>query len=120
MPLGKAVAQGSHGSMMFLTKRLQDLNGSSLDVFSQFTPNEWEWIRGSFTKIVLEVKSEQELLDLHQKAVDAGLESHVVLDSGKTHTKGVPTNTVCAIGPDDSDKINLITGHLRPYLQGSG
>ena len=116
MPLGKAVAQGAHASMMFITKRLQKMPDAYTP--AEFSSEEWDWINGIFTKIVLEVKSEAELLALHFKALAANLESHVVLDCGKTHTKGVATNTCCAIGPADSDKINAITGHLRPYLQG--
>lgn len=116
MPFGKAISQGAHASMMFMTKRIQNLpEYIAQDLFSS---EEWEWVNGIFTKIVLEVKSEEELLALHEKAIASNLESHVVLDCGKTHTKGVATNTCCAIGPADSDKINAITGHLRPYLQG--
>lgn len=131
MPYGKAIAQGSHSSIMFLTKIIQNLAAMSFweriefafcMIFSNqfkllFTPNEWEWVNGTFTKVCLEVKSESELLELHEKALNLGLLSNLVLDSGKTHTKGVPTHTCVAIGPDDSDKINQVTGHLRPYLQ---
>lgn len=45
-------------------------------------------------------------------AEEAGIETHLITDSGKTEFHGVPTNTVVALGPDDSDKIDKITGDL--------
>jgi peptidyl-tRNA hydrolase len=34
-------------------------------------------------------------------------------DSGKTEFPGEPTNTCLAIGPDDADKIDAVTGELQ-------
>ena len=131
MPYGKAIAQGSHASMMFLTLVFQRLKNMSYferlkfavsltfkNSFEDlFTPHQWNWISGSFTKVVLEVKSEEQLQELYEKALSLGLPTNIVLDSGKTHTKGVATYTCVAIGPCDPDLINQVTGHLRPYLQ---
>ena len=57
--------------------------------------------------------SEEELIEIHDRALEAGLEVHLITDSGKTEFHGEPTNTCLAIGPDEADKINAITGHLQ-------
>jgi PTH2 family peptidyl-tRNA hydrolase len=73
-----------------------------------------DWMNGHFTKICVYVNSEQELLDIHQKAVDAGLPASLIKDAGFTEFKE-PTFTSVAIGPDDPEKIDLITGQLPLY-----
>lgn len=118
MRRGKEIAQGSHASISFLVKRLEYAE-KMLNAHSYhgplFSKAEHQWIEGSFTKVCLQVNSEQELLDIHQKALDAGLVSHLITDAGRTEFNGVPTITCCAIGPDIDDRINPITGHLTLY-----
>ena len=67
---------------------------------------------GAFAKVCCRVESEDDLTEIHDKAVDAGLEVHLITDSGKTECHGQPTNTCLAIGPDDAEKIDEITGDL--------
>ncbi len=74
-----------------------------------------QWLEGSFVKICVTVESEQELLDLRDKADKASIPFALITDSGLTYFKNVPTNTVLAIGPANSEKIDLITGHLKLY-----
>ena len=50
---------------------------------------------------------------IKEEADNAGIECHLITDSGKTEFNGVPTNTCLAIGPDYVDEINKITGHLN-------
>jgi PTH2 family peptidyl-tRNA hydrolase len=76
------------------------------------TPIE-DWLSGSFTKICVSVDSEQELLNIHDKAQAAGLNVCLITDSGKTEFNGVPTITCLAIGPELSVDIDKITGHLK-------
>jgi PTH2 family peptidyl-tRNA hydrolase len=71
-----------------------------------------QWLTGGMTKICLRIDSEQELLDLYQKAKDVGLEVHLITDAGLTEFKE-PTRTCLAIGPDLADKIDKITGELK-------
>tara|TARA_Y100000310_G_scaffold266673_1_gene278287 strand:+ start:778 stop:1041 length:264 start_codon:yes stop_codon:yes gene_type:complete len=71
-----------------------------------------QWFQSSFAKIVLYVESEEELLTIKKNAEEAGIETHLITDSGKTEFHGIPTNTVVALGPDDSDKIDKVTGDL--------
>ena len=110
MRRGKQIAQGSHASMSFICRRLQSSNSVSLNDFNQ---EQRAWLTGAFAKICCRVNSEEELMDIHDKAITAGLEVHLITDSGKTEFHGQPTRTCLAIGPDFSDRIDPITGHLE-------
>lgn len=121
MRKGKMIAQGSHASMMFMTKRLEFglciVSETRAEIperaLGDFNEDEREWMQGKFTKVVVGIGSEAELLELHKQAEEAGLTSHYVVDEGLTEFKGVPTITALAIGPDRSSKIDKITGHLK-------
>lgn len=115
MRRGKEIAQACHSSISFLTRRIQRVIDDGRNIIKSLSKAELAWIRSGFAKICLQVNSEDELRDLHQKAKEAGLESHLVIDSGKTEFGGVPTVTCLAIGPDQCDKIDIITGHLKLY-----
>jgi len=118
MRRGKEIAQGSHASMAFLVEQLTRA-GFNDEKAQNFTVTlstvEKAWLGKGMAKVCLRVNSEQELLHYHQQALDAGLASHLIKDSGRTEFKGQPTYTACAIGPDDSQKIDMITGELVPY-----
>ena len=55
------------------------------------------------------------MIVLAEKAKEAGLEYHLITDSGRTEFDGVPTLTALAIGPDKIEKIDKITGELKLY-----
>lgn len=110
MRRGKEIAQACHASIAFLTRQLQG-SRSSVKVGEAAR----EWIESNFAKICLQVNSEEELMEIKAKAECAGLEVHLVTDSGLTEFDGVPTKTCLAIGPDYSDKINPVTGSLKLY-----
>jgi len=110
MRRGKQIAQGAHASMCFICRRLQEAAPVSLD---DFTEAQRAWLTGSFAKVCCRVDSEEELVEVHDKAVEAGLEVHLITDSGKTEFHGEPTRTCLAIGPDEADKIDAVTGHLQ-------
>jgi len=106
---GKMCTQAAHASL----KAILDLcyrNGDllTLNMDDRIKP----WIEGLFKKICVSVNSEQELLDVYQQAIDAGLICSLIRDSGLTEFNGIPTLTVVAVGPDRSDKIDPITGKL--------
>lgn len=124
MRRGKEIAQGSHASMAFLVRRLNaagSLGGpapavageSPLD--SLFTSAELLWMRGGMAKICLQVASEADLVSLHDRARASGLTAELIRDSGKTEFGGVPTLTCLAIGPDEADKVDAVTGGLKLY-----
>lgn len=110
MRKGKMIAQGSHASMAFLSRRVFDAEGKTC--VPQFNDYELDWFNNSFAKVCVRVDSEEELLEIFEKAKSAKLEVHLIKDSARTEFKE-PTNTCLAIGPDDCDKIDTITGHLK-------
>ena len=110
MRRGKQIAQGAHASMSFICRRLQENGTVSMNDFSDA---ERTWLTGGFAKICCRVDSEDELMELHDRASEAGLEVRLITDSGKTEFHGQPTNTCLAIGPDEAKKIDEITGHRQ-------
>jgi len=110
MRRGKQIAQGAHASMSFLTRKLQSKSSICMD---DFTPNEQTWIMGSFAKVCVRCNSEEELMAIHDKAIEMGLEVQLITDSGRTEFHGQPTRTCLAIGPDEASRIDRVTGHLE-------
>ncbi len=121
MPRGKEIAQGSHASMSFLVRRMVDKFDNSTEHFirdideQDFSNAEIEWLTGKFTKVTLQVSTDEELVKVYEDAKAAGLEAHIVKDLGATVFHGVPTNTAVAIGPDYADRIDPVTKHLKLY-----
>ena len=117
MRRGKEIAQGSHASMDFLIEPLREIlreEGASQATLN-FSPAEIHWIVKGMAKICLQVASEEEMLRYHEAALAAGLKSFTIRDSGRTEFHGVPTYTACAIGPDEAEKIDAVTGGLTLY-----
>ncbi len=122
MRKGKFAAQCAHAAMKVLLDRMEFRvyaekskiweNTSVLSMMILDTEPLYHWLRGSFTKIVVGVNSEEELMEIKGKADAAGILTALVIDAGRTEFHGVPTKTAIAVGPDWSDKIDLITGHL--------
>jgi PTH2 family peptidyl-tRNA hydrolase len=118
MRRGKEIAQGSHASNAWLVSRMEfkeKTQGSFVYYEPSFSKEEFAWLEGSFTKVCLQVNSEEELLSVYDKAKNAGLTVHLITDAGATEFNGVPTKTCLAIGPHDAEKIDQITGDLKLY-----
>jgi len=112
MRTGKYVAQGAHASLgALLTLGDYDENCQKfiIDVSNPFV---YEWLIGRFTKVTVYVETDDELAAIHNKAKEAGIATVLITDAGLTEFGGVPTLTAVGIGPDDPEKINLITGNL--------
>lgn len=114
MRRGKEISQCCHASMKFLVDRIYECIDYP-ELLIKISEAQKQWLADSFTKVVLQVNSEDELLEIHTKAKESGLESHIITDNGLTEFAGIPTRTSCAIGPDYSEKIDLITSHLKLY-----
>jgi PTH2 family peptidyl-tRNA hydrolase len=116
MRKGKLAAQVAHASMSFITRRFEFFPSKYSGNYHQdivVNDVEKEWLENSFTKICVSVDSEQELDEIYNKAKEAGLETHLITDNGKTEFHGIPTKTCVALGPDYSEKLDPITGHLK-------
>lgn len=113
MRRGKEISQGAHASMMWLTCRIRDaLEAGTAPVF---LPHEERWIRGLFTKVTVQVPNQDTLNFIFAKAKLAGVEAHLVVDSGLTEFHNEPTVTALGVGPHEADVIDQITGHLTLY-----
>ncbi len=121
MRTGKAIAQGAHASLAILTNNLIGYPFvwykfpfkilRFLYLFFFHKPFR-TWHTGRFTKICVYVNSEEELKEVYNKAKSKGLLCSIITDAGLTEFKGVPTLTTVAIGPEESSKIDEITGKL--------
>ncbi len=110
MRKGKMIAQGAHASLnAFLSRSWVDVDPKR--ILTPLGARMEEWFEGSHTKITVYVNSEQELLSLYEKAKSMDLLHYLVRDAGFTEFKE-PTYTALAIGPDDVEKIDALTGRL--------
>ena len=109
---GKLAAQVAHASMKAVLDTCNLLEGRVLFKSNMPEPM-YQWLTGIFTKVVLAVESEEELLELYNKALCLELTCSLITDAGLTVFNGVPTNTCIAIGPEESYKIDAITNHLK-------
>lgn len=115
---GKFGAQVAHAAMapIFDMMDRQDWNDGSSKVDFQINTFDWSpfvlFKEGRFTKIVVGVDSEEQLLDLYEKIKQTSIPVALICDAGLTEFKGVPTNTCIGIGPWWADDIDQFTGGL--------
>jgi PTH2 family peptidyl-tRNA hydrolase len=111
---GKYIAQGAHASLAAIL----DLGMFVEDEMVIYFENKEalrDWIKGQFTKICVSVETEEELLEVYNKAKEKGLICSLITDAGHTEFNGQPTITCCAIGPAWSDELDEITGGLQLF-----
>lgn len=116
MRKGKMCAQAAHASMKVI---LDEMCSYKFDKYTHYhmsvnekTPME-NWLNGTFTKVVVGCDSEEELIDLKNKAIDSEIPCSIIQDIGKTEFHNKPTYTALAIGPGEIEKIDKITGNLK-------
>jgi PTH2 family peptidyl-tRNA hydrolase len=106
MRKGKMVAQGCHASLGAILDLLETKKG--LD-----DPRAKPWLEGRFKKVCVSVDSEEELIEIYNKAQNAGIITKLIIDAGLTEFGGVATKTCVAVGPDTEENVDKITGHLK-------
>lgn len=112
MRKGKIAAQSSHASLGAILNYGGKIHEETLTLtIDNYAVR--EWLEGRFTKVCVSVDSEEELLDIHQKALLNKLNVKLIKDAGLTEFGGIPTYTCLAIGPEYPDKVDPITGHLK-------
>jgi len=117
---GKLAAQVAHASMKVIFERMSFrqkhyniLNEGCVYEYSVcLTPKMKEWFEGIFTKVVVGCEDLETLKCICIDAYEAGIPHAVIEDCGKTEFDGVKTTTCVALGPDEAEKIDAITGHL--------
>lgn len=70
------------------------------------------WINGNYAKVCVYVNSEEELLEIYNKALAQDINARLIVDQGLTEFGGILTNTCLSLGPDYSEKLDPLTGHL--------
>jgi len=123
MRKGKIAAQVAHASMKVLLDQMDrtdnDLTGegrwilTSRSLLTMRDSQMDQWLRGLFTKVVVGVDSEEEMLDIMEKAKERFIFHALITDAGLTEFNGVSTNTCLALGPDYADRIDALTGNLK-------
>ena len=101
MRKGKMCAQCAHAATMTIVRYGVDHK------------NIKKWLRTGQKKIVVSVDTEEELLELHDRALDRSMPSVLVTDARHTEFDGEPTNTVVSIGPSSDIEVDKITGKLK-------
>lgn len=138
MSKGKMAAQVSHASMAFLTKQFlnkdcknrypvfdQDTNKRTGYVLSISIDDDInEWMINSFTKVILEVKNENQLYKLVEKAKENGFIEDVdffcIRDNCLTELTPDETGTrFTCIGfkPMEAEKIDKVTKRLQLFKE---
>jgi len=122
MGKGKLAAQVAHASLapilMYMRNNINykdytpPKNNYSLELNLEKNSDLTLWLEGSFTKIVLYVKSEEKLLSINNELNKIGILNEVIEDKGLTSFKK-PTITCLGIIPIEYQKIKDITKKLR-------
>lgn len=120
MRKGKIAAQAGHAVLSVIFKKLNMLDQFFWSVEQDRVVFEGDevlddWFTNSYTKICLYVNSEQELLDLKEKADSLGFVTSLIKDNGTTEFNGVPTYTCIAFEPLPAEKIDILTKDLPLY-----
>ena len=71
-----------------------------------------KWENEAYAKVVLKVKTLEELEELKKVADKKGIVNYLVVDAGRTQ---IPTSsvTVLALGPDEDKILDEVTGDLK-------
>ena len=109
MRKGKMIVQGAHASLDAVLGLATVMNDQLVLITDARIAL---WMKRGFAKICVWVNSEHELLAIFEKAEAAGLPTSLVQDAGLTEFNGVATYTAVAVGPENSKKIDEITGAL--------
>lgn len=71
-----------------------------------------DWLNAGQKKVVLKIRSEDELKRLHFQCEKASISSYMIRDAGLTQLEP-GTTTALGIGPVESSKVDKITGDLK-------
>ena len=116
MPAGKLAAQVSHASLLsFLNSLDKNIEKNKETYILDKNSYSYDWIHGSFAKVVLGVKNENQLLKYKKIAEENGIPFALITDEGRTCFDGEPTITCLGVGPYDNDTLDKFFKRLRLY-----
>jgi PTH2 family peptidyl-tRNA hydrolase len=106
---GKIAAQCGHATLACykaITEAAQKAPNSS----ASHQLRRWE--RNGQAKIAVQVKSQDEMIELMNKARSLGIIAEIIADAGRTQIK-TGSLTVLGIGPARKSLVDMVTGHLK-------
>ena len=125
MRKGKIAAQAGHACidaiLMALNKegRVNDFeitdDGIILKDSDKSTTPLSDWFKYGCAKICVYVDSEEELMNIADKAKEKDIIAAVITDAGMTEFHGVPTKTCLALEPLPAEVADELTGNLLLY-----
>ena len=98
MNKGKIASQCAHASVLALRKSGKTKSDA--------------WLKQGMKKVVLKVKTENDLLKIYKKAKKEKIVCALITDAGLTQVSP-GTLTAVGLGPDTDKKIDKITGKLK-------
>ncbi|KAL2680576.1 hypothetical protein Neosp_008178 [[Neocosmospora] mangrovei] len=106
MTKGKIAAQCSHATLAcYKTLLRAPANSPQRKILSR-------WERLGQAKIAVQVKSQDEMLELRRKARSLGLTAEVIQDAGRTQIEA-GSRTVLGVGPAPRSLVDQVTGGLK-------
>lgn len=113
---GLLAAQVSHISDQWMRQRIRENADKKLKVSEMFYQNEIDWMKEPYIS-VLAVNTREELEKISMDATNAELGVYSWTDVIFSEVLKIPMTVLVgiSIGPDDFDKIKLVTGNLPLY-----
>ncbi|RSL97679.1 hypothetical protein CEP52_010752 [Fusarium oligoseptatum] len=106
MTKGKIAAQCSHATLAcYKTPLRAPANSPQRKILSR-------WERLGQAKIAVQVKSQEEMLELRRKARSLGITAEVIQDAGRTQIEA-GSMTVLGVGPAPRSVVDQVTGGLK-------
>jgi len=114
MRKGKMVSQGAHAAeKVFFDRGSIITNDAGTRLLCiPLTDDMEEWVENIFTKVVLKVGSEAELLAIYELAESLDIPCALIQDVGLTVFNGVPTYTAVSVGPAKNEDVDKVTKGL--------
>ena len=111
--LAGQVAHASLGSLLKLAGKSHEGDTSTYTLSFKDGSVLDSWLNGIFTKVVVCVETEDELIALQAQCDAAGLPNTLITDAGNTEFHGAPTVTCLGIGPCWNEDVDKITKDLK-------
>lgn len=109
----EAAALASKASMAFIVE--SDVSDRSGSIQIELSGTEAEWMINASTRIVLGVPSEDAMKKILLKAELQGIPTYEITGSSSGKVNEGVQLIAAALGPDDSDKLDLVTGNLKLF-----
>ncbi|KAK3297729.1 peptidyl-tRNA hydrolase PTH2-domain-containing protein [Chaetomium fimeti] len=109
MTKGKMAAQCSHATLACYKALVRTAQQAPQSAEARILR---AWEGAGQAKIAVQVKSEDELLELMGKARGLGVTARVIADQGRTQI-AAGSRTVLGVGPAPKSLVDMVTGHLK-------